>query len=68
MRRLVIRNTEYKLRMRFKENGKRMLNVRRDIQENPYCWDSTYRNINMSWRRYKKMLINKVRKHQLIRI
>ena len=68
MRRLVIRNTEYKLVNYFKENGKRMLNVSRDIQENYLCWDSTYRNINMSWRRYKKMILNKVRKHQLIRI
>lgn len=59
MRKLIINNTEYTLRMRFKENGKKMLNVRKEIEENPYCWDSTYHNINMSWRRFKKLVKSK---------
>lgn len=68
MRKLVINDIEYKLFVRFKENNQKFINVRREVQDNQYCWEATYRNIPMSWRRYKKLIKNKIKKHQLIRI
>lgn len=56
MRKVNIKNTEYKLFGRFKENGKELISVRKEVQENPYCWDSIFYNVNMSWRRYKKFV------------
>lgn len=56
MRKITIGNTEYTLRAIFKENNKKMISVMRDIQENPYCWDSTFYVVSMSWRRYKKSI------------
>lgn len=52
MRKIIIKNTEYKLFGRFKNS----ISVRRDIQENPYCWDSTFHTVNMSWKNFKKFV------------
>lgn len=56
MRKLIINNTEYKLFGRF--NGKE-ISVRREIELNPYCWDSEFITVNMSWRRFKKLVLTK---------
>ena len=56
MRRLKINNTEYRFFGRF--NGKD-ISVRVETQLNPYCWDSTFHNISMSWRRFKKFVKSK---------
>lgn len=56
MRKLKIGNTEYRLFATFTEGSKKLISVGKEVQENPYCWDSTFYNVNMSWRRYKKRL------------
>ena len=56
MREITIRNTRYRLFNKFKENGKELISVMREIELNPYCWDSTFYVESMSWRRYKKFV------------
>lgn len=56
MKKLIINNTEYKLFGRL--NGKE-ISVRREIELNPYCWDSEFIAVKMSWRRFKRVIKTK---------
>lgn len=54
----VIENAEYSIFRRIKENNKKIIIIRHEIQWNKWVYDSTYMHIShMSWRRFKKSLI-----------
>lgn len=47
MRRLIVNNTEYRLEQRAEILGIKLIRV---------SWDSSYRYIPLSWRRFKKFV------------